>query len=435
MKNIRNIFFSLIALTAITNTSKAWSQLNFSDDFEGALQWTDSEGIYYAGPACDSQALTGQMWYLYAQSDVTAPLVSPSLGVSNGGIATLEYSFKITPINSYSNLPDTLDWGRVNVEYSTSTEGPWVQIESITPQNYVPSAPICQSHTVTFRPEAGNTIYIRYTLLANPSEVDSVDAYIFLDNVRVTQAPPCTTPAPEQILTSQSFCTSATIGDLNTTGFFTIQWYNAAEGGEPLASNTPVSQGTYYAAQIAEGENGCESITRTAVTVTINTVAPPVIATPQVFEGASPVLLYSIDADADGTITWYANEADAQNGSNRLPQDTLITASGIYYATQTINGCESEPFAVNIQRTLGNASFKAGTFSYYPNPVKSVFYLSYSGIIREAIVYNVLGQEVAAYTINSNEAQLDVSALQAGSYVVKVMDGDSSQTIRMVRIN
>lgn len=436
MKNIKNIFCSLLALTAITNTNKAWSQLNFSDNFEGSFVWDNPDELYYVSQeGCDNLSLISPIWYWYAQNNITSPLVSPSLGVSNGGVATLQYNYKVTHINAFIDLPATPDWGKINIEYSTSTEGPWILIESITPENYVPSEGVCQTRTVTFRPPAESTIYIRYTILANPSEADGVDAYLHLDNIIVTQAPPCTTPAPEQILTPQSLCTSATIGDLNTAGFFTIQWYNTAEGGEPLASNTPVSQGTYYAAQIAEGENGCESISRTAVTVNINTVAPPVIASPQVFEGTAPVLFYSIDADADGSITWYANEEDAQNGNNRLPQDAIITSSGTYYATQTINGCESEPFAVNIQRTLGNASFMAGTFSYYPNPVKSLLHLSYSGMITNAIVYNVLGQEVAAYTINSNEAQLDVSALQAGSYVVKIMDGDIYQTVKMVKIN
>jgi len=64
----------------------------------------------------------------------------------------------------------------------------------------------------------------------------------------------------------QVFCDAATVNDLTASGGG-IQWYDNATGGTALPITTAlVDGGTYYAAQTLAG---CESITRTEVTVTI----------------------------------------------------------------------------------------------------------------------------------------------------------------------
>ena len=69
--------------------------------------------------------------------------------------------------------------------------------------------------------------------------------------------------------TTQIFCATPapTVAQLTASGT-NIQWYAAATGGSTLASTTALVDGTtYYASQTA---NGCESITRLAVTVGFN---------------------------------------------------------------------------------------------------------------------------------------------------------------------
>jgi hypothetical protein len=75
---------------------------------------------------------------------------------------------------------------------------------------------------------------------------------------------------------SQTFCSGATIGQLNANGT-SIQWYANSTGGNPLLSSTVLVNGTtYYASQTI---NGQESLSRLAVTVTLNSIpsAPGVI--------------------------------------------------------------------------------------------------------------------------------------------------------------
>ena len=68
---------------------------------------------------------------------------------------------------------------------------------------------------------------------------------------------------------SQSFCSAATPTVANLTASGTnIQWYSTSSGGTALASGAALATGTYYASQTI---SGCESNTRSATSITINT--------------------------------------------------------------------------------------------------------------------------------------------------------------------
>ncbi len=48
-------------------------------------------------------------------------------------------------------------------------------------------------------------------------------------------------------------------------------------------------------------------------------------------------------------------------------------------------------------------------------------------------IYNLLGQEVFSKSIQDNEAELDLSALSPGTYLVKVTSDDNAQTLKIVK--
>src|SRR5690606_41581802 len=74
----------------------------------------------------------------------------------------------------------------------------------------------------------------------------------------------------------QSFCEidMATVADLNTDGGTGVIWYGAATGGVLLDATELLATGLYYAAQVV---NGCESVTRTEVAVTITVTPAPIL--------------------------------------------------------------------------------------------------------------------------------------------------------------
>ena len=133
---------------------------------------------------------------------------------------------------------------------------------------------------------------------------------------------------------NQTFCSAvnATIASLTATGT-AIKWYAASSGGTALSTSTALVNNTiYYASQTIDG---CESVNRTAVTVTITTnpTAPTGTATQILCTGSTVANL-----TANGTaIQWYA----ASTGGTPLSTSTALVNNTIYYASQTVSGCES----------------------------------------------------------------------------------------------
>src|SRR5690606_40101209 len=83
-------------------------------------------------------------------------------------------------------------------------------------------------------------------------------------------------PAPDLDEREQTFCEidMATVADLNTAGGTGVLWYAAVTGGTALDPGTALVGGTtYYATQTTA--DGCESVLRSAVEVTITVTPAP----------------------------------------------------------------------------------------------------------------------------------------------------------------
>ncbi|AWA29891.1 hypothetical protein HYN48_07260 [Flavobacterium magnum] len=133
--------------------------------------------------------------------------------------------------------------------------------------------------------------------------------------------------------TAQSFC-SGSISSLTAAGT-DIKWYASPTGGTALGADTALEMGTYYASQTL---GGCES-DRTAVSVTVQ-VGMPSAASPQTFVcGARRTNLSATGT----TLRWYTTPS----GGTAMASSDLL-ASGTYYVTQTIDGCQSSRRAVEV---------------------------------------------------------------------------------------
>jgi hypothetical protein len=271
---------------------------------------------------------------------------------------------------------------------------------------------------------ATGTYYASQTLNACESAIRTEVAI----TVNVTAAP---------VAAAQSFCTSATVGQLAATGT-AVQWYAAATGGTALTAGTALVNGaSYYASQTL---NGCESAVRTEVVVTITVVAAPTGDATQVITIETTqdnATIADIAVTAQGTVTWYASEANALAGTGALAADTVITAGTTYYATQTIGDCTSTTvLAVTIQSiVLGKEDFTVNAFAYYPNPVKDVLTVSYANEITSVTVVNLLGQQVISLQPNATEVKVDMSALAQGTYLVTMRSGKAAKTVKIVKGN
>lgn len=267
--------------------------------------------------------------------------------------------------------------------------------------------------------ESGVTYYASQTILG----CESAERVGVMAMFNVTAAPMADA--------AQYFCNAGTVGGLMADGS-NVQWYADMTGGEALAANTALVDGTpYYASQTIDG---CEGTDRAMVTAYVSVIAVPMAEATQEIEENVQGTATIADIEVTGdNVVWYASEEDAITGINPLGQGTLLESGATYYATQTVDGCTSAPFGVTVTVALGRDGFNAAAFKYYPNPVKDVLNLSYSADITSVTVYNLLGQQVLAKDVNATSATLDMTVLQDGTYIVNVTSGDAVQTIKIVK--
>ncbi len=153
------------------------------------------------------------------------------------------------------------------------------------------------------------------------------------------------TPLPTA--TAQSFCSGATVANLVATGTG-IQWYSQSTGGTALATTTALVSGPYFVTQTIAG---CESA-RFQVDVIVNVTAQPTAVAQSFCSGATVANLV-----ATGTgIQWY----NQSTGGTALAT-TVALATGTYYVTQTISGCESPRLAVAVTINTVGAPTGAAT--------------------------------------------------------------------------
>ena len=169
------------------------------------------------------------------------------------------------------------------------------------------------------------------------SEVTSIDILPYTNN----------TPKPIANA-SQSFCIqqNALIQDIAISGS-AITWYDSVTGGSILSSSTSLQNGkTYFASQKV---GGCES-ERIAVKITINATPAPTGNALQEFcinQNATITNLNVIGSN----IQWYTSST----GGIPVPNTTALQNGVTYYATQTLNGCESvQRLAVKVSIVSSN---------------------------------------------------------------------------------
>ncbi|WP_426484172.1 T9SS type B sorting domain-containing protein [Flavobacterium sp. 2] len=148
------------------------------------------------------------------------------------------------------------------------------------------------------------------------------------------------TPSAPTANATQSFCKNenATLSNLQISGQ-NIKWFDTNMSTSTLQNTTLLENNrTYYASQTI----GCES-DRIPVLVHVYDTAIPTGNNSQLFCIDENATITNLNITGTN-IKWYDS---ATNGA-LLPTTTLLQ-NKIYYATQTLNNCESERFAVTVK--------------------------------------------------------------------------------------
>ncbi|WP_417443655.1 PKD domain-containing protein [Joostella sp.] len=225
-------------------------------------------------------------------------------------------------------------------------------------------------------------------------------------------------------MTTQSFCTDATIADLQLNGA-NIVWYDSLTDGNQIQENTSLIDGsTYYAAQIVDA---CESTERLAVTVSISDILAPTGMTTQSFCTNATIADLQLN---ETNIVWY----DSPTDGNLIQENTNLIDGTTYYATQTDGTCEStERLAVTI-----NINNSEETFISYD----SESYCSNDSNAFPSITGNANGTFSGSegLIINEQTGVVNISASKVGEHIITYTTQDSCNTpssfnISIVEIN
>ena len=287
---------------------------------------------------------------------------------------------KTAPIPDLANLPDiTGDCNTVISMIPTATDNCSGKITATTIDSLQYSIP--GTYTITWKYDDGN-------------------GNTFTQNQKVI----ITSPALPTAISPQTFCAidAPKISNISITGQ-NIIWYD--DSGNVLNTATPLIDGTtYYASQTI---NGCES-DKILVQVKINTTSLPLANSNQSFCNLQNPKIANIIITGTN-IKWY----DASG--NIINDQTPIFDNTDYYATQTINYCESDKVKIHVQLNYSSSPIANANqeFCLNANPKisdinisgQNIIWYNSSGNIIDQNTYLINGEKYfATQTINGCES-------------------------------
>ena len=148
-----------------------------------------------------------------------------------------------------------------------------------------------------------------------------------------------------------------------------------------------------------------------------------------------------VDNDFSGEAYDYLN-GWAYRKSTTGPEGTTFTSANWTYSGVdgleggTNNATATSPFPIGTY-TAPTASVRTNIiegFATYPNPVtnKEFTISSRSTSVKEVAIFNVIGKKVLATNFSGTNATIDVSAISAGIYILKVMEAGKIATKKLV---
>jgi hypothetical protein len=148
-----------------------------------------------------------------------------------------------------------------------------------------------------------------------------------------------------------------------------------------------------------------------------------------------------VDNDFSGETFDYL-DGWAYRKSNTGPEGTTFTSSNWTYSGVdgleggSDNSSATSPFPIGTY-SIATASVERNAvlgFTAYPNPItnKEFTISSSSASVKEIAIFNVIGKKVVATRFSGTKAIINVSAISAGIYILKVIEAGKTATKKLV---
>ena len=280
----------------------------------------------------------------------------------------------------------------------------------------------------------GNGYYVISSRATSPA-CPSTSAGVNINSVANPVAPTAS---------AQSFCsaTSPTVANLTATGSG-IKWYSASTGGAPLSGSTSLSSGNYFATQTV---TGCESATRTSVSVTVATnptftgvtggnsvycTGSVATITLNGLLNVAQTVSYTIGGTAGtqtASITGSGGTANFNTiGLNTDNSGETLTITGITRTDAGGNSCSTSISSSNtrILSTVSAGSKWLGVNGVWENPA------NWCGSVPTTSTDVTISTEGAAPVINSTVASVRNITLQGTDPAKDVLTINNGQTLKV----
>lgn len=162
----------------------------------------------------------------------------------------------------------------------------------------------------------------------------------------------------------------------------------------------------------------------------------------EIYQSFSPGQTLSNLTVIGTNILWYDvpapcalnNNTTNRNTESLLPSSTALVSGTTYYASQTINGIESNyRLPVTVYQTLGMNDNTIADLKLYPNPIQNNLTVENSANIDKIEIYNLIGHKIFEKDFNSTKIDIDFSNYSSGIYLVKIHSENKIQTNKMVK--
>ncbi|RYZ49099.1 MAG: T9SS type A sorting domain-containing protein, partial [Sphingobacteriales bacterium] len=112
----------------------------------------------------------------------------------------------------------------------------------------------------------------------------------------------------------------------------------------------------------------------------------------------------------------------------------LASGDSLSDADPCYNGSYGVTIDFKVQvAELGTPGFNTNKITFHPNPVNDILHIAAQQNIDNVAVYNLLGQKIMESSPNNTAADLNMSTLAAGSYIVKLTSAEATQTIKVLK--
>lgn len=331
----------------------------------------------------------------------------PGVTPGAGGGAGIQAWVGVSPIGSNTNPNTWISWTAATYNQDYGNDDEWMAAIGST------LAPGTYYYATRFQLNGGAFVY---------GGIDASNNGNFWDGTTYNSGVLTVSPPPPPANDECGGAVALTPGGTFATNPVTGTSVNAtATDGLVPSCQTSIASNVWYTVQVPASGN-----------ITIETQVTG--------SGYTDSVVVAYSGTCGGTLTPVGCDDDGGAGANNLmsilsltgqtPGSTLYISVWRYSLGAGVNGT----FTISAyDASLANASFDNANFTYYPNPVKNVLNLSYSKEISNVEVYNLLGQKVISNKLNTTDAQIDMSNLSNGAYMVRVTSDNQVKTIKVIK--